>query len=555
MRAAIGLAVVGLLIGVLPSDAARPWPDSSERIVVFADQLAPGMSADQLAFAATRLAGTQKMTRSDIRALREYNPNFLCLHYQLALGCGEHDFVVGDAWTNDWATVNSHEDWFLHNASHLRVHQTAWDWDLMDITYTGSTPNTGFPEYWITSVLSRIAVNEDDGVFADSFTQDGYSFGQCNPSHEWLEDIALCRENWIPALHAYADVVKSRFEADGRGFLFLPNLGGLVTGWDTTDFNRLGHGGMVEGFSFWDGDNYFDTADWELQMRRVTDLARSNKVLLCQSYIGAVDNYPARMFATASHLLVKGAHTYFFMLSGEGLEYYPEYGVNLGKALADLPADFTNLWQSAWGLYRRDYTNGIVLVNPGESPVAVPALGGEYWRVDAVGGGAVSAEGDYAGSLSYTAVTSLTLAARSGAILLRTTNSPVSIVGPLITANSREGEVVLHNGEPVTIAVQMTDIGPYLGVEVDWWAVARASSGEWYYLDSDLQWMPFSGDLTQGRPVHQGPLFNLSSTPVLTGYILPVGTYDFWFAVTYPMSGILNTDGTILYDKVTVNVQ
>ena len=71
MRAAIGLAVVGLLIGVLPSDAARPWPDSSERIVVFADQLAPGMSADQLAFAATRLAGTQKMTRSDIRALRE----------------------------------------------------------------------------------------------------------------------------------------------------------------------------------------------------------------------------------------------------------------------------------------------------------------------------------------------------------------------------------------------------------------------------------------------------------------------------------------------------
>ena len=50
--------------------AARPWPDTSLRIVPFSDQLPDGLNATQRWFAATRYAGTQKMTRSAIRALR-----------------------------------------------------------------------------------------------------------------------------------------------------------------------------------------------------------------------------------------------------------------------------------------------------------------------------------------------------------------------------------------------------------------------------------------------------------------------------------------------------
>jgi hypothetical protein len=312
---------------------------------------------------------------------------------------------------------------------------------------------------------------------------------------------------------------------------------------------------MIEAFAFWDGDNYFDASDWEFQMRRTADLARSNKVLLCQSYVGSEANYQARMFATASHLLIKGAHTYFFMLAGEGLEYYPEYEVSLGGALAGLPSDFTNLWYPAWGVYRRDFTNGIVLVNPGASAANIPSLGGSYLRVAASGGGTVSSAAEYDGSLSYTAVTSLNLPAHSGAILLSSTNAPIVVVGPVITANGLTGAVEVVSGAPVTLAVQMLNIDQYLGVEVDWWAVAYAHSGEWYYLDSAMQWNVFNGDLALCRPVHMGALMNLSATPILTGYILPDGIYDFWFAVDYPMDGILDPNGQILFDKVTVDVQ
>ncbi|MBI2439774.1 MAG: hypothetical protein HYV35_00195 [Lentisphaerae bacterium] len=133
----------------------------------------------------------------------------------------------------------------------------------------------------------------------------------------------------------------------------------------------------------------------------------------------------------------------------------------------------------------------------------------------------------------------------------------LGVVGPLITANGLVGEVDINSGDPVTIAVQMMNIESFISVEVDWWVVASANLSDWYYLNGALQWQEalFSGDFAVFHPVYQGLLVNLASTPVLNGFILPPGTYDFWFAVDYPLDGILNLNGPILYDQVTVFVQ
>ena len=378
------------------------------------------MSEAQRQFAATNLAGTQKMRRSEIQAIRAYNTNFLCLHYQLAVGCGAHQFIDGDAWVSDWAVVNSRENWFLHNTSAQRVHQTAWDWDVMDVTYSGSTPNSGFPEYWITTCLARVTSAEDDGVFADSFTIDAY-FDQCNPSIPWFNDIAQCEANWIPSLMQFARAITNRFAADGRGYVFLPNLGGLVTGWDPTDY-AVGHGGMIECFALWGGDNYFDVADWQLQMDRALALVRSNKIVLCQSYTDT-SNYRDRMFAAASHLLIKGSRTYFCLVTAGALEYYPEYTLPLGTALSGPAAGIDTLWDASWGVYRRNFANGLVLVNPGDSAVNIASLGGTFFLATATGGGEVDDAGNYGGSLSYAPVSALAMPAHSGAALLYSTNA------------------------------------------------------------------------------------------------------------------------------------
>ncbi len=150
------------------------------------------------------------------------------------------------------------------------------------------------------------------------------------------------------------------------------------------------------------------------------------------------------------------------------------------------------------------------------------------------------------------------LFAASGATLGAISSATVTInavaVGPSIQANGATGTVSVAYPDPATIAVAM-NADVYAGYEVDWWAVAYARAGQWYYLDSAMQWTPFSGDLAACRPVHQGPLADVASTPILSGYVLPRGTYDFWFAVDYPMDGWLNPNGQILLDRVTVLVQ
>ena len=411
-----------LLLAVAGAQAARPWPDSSTGTRVFADQLPGNLTDAQRRFAATHLAGTQKMTRSEIRAIRAYNSNFLCLHYQLGVGAGTNLFIDGDDWVSDWDHVNRQTNWFLLNPSGQRVHQTDWNWDVMNITYSNGAPVTGFPPYWISNCLARVAAAEADGVFADSFTADAYGFGQANPTHPWLEDPELCQAHWIPNLEAFGRAIYGAFETEGRGYVFVPNLGGLITGWEVMDYG-LGHGGMIEGFGLWNSGNYFDVSDWQLQLDRALTLVRANKLVICQSYPDTL-NYGDRMFVLGGYLLMRGARTYLNLLTtGESaLEYYPEYDINLGPSRLPPAAAGSDLWYAPWGAYRRDFTNGIVLVNPSDTSVNIPALGAPYFRVDPRGGGAVHEDGQLDGMLYLTPVTGIQLPAHSGAVLLLSTN-------------------------------------------------------------------------------------------------------------------------------------
>ena len=69
-------------------------------------------------FCATHYDGCQKMLRSDANLLRDYNPNFLILHYRLGLGLGYREpdalgdptgpyimIIEGDNWVREWPAV------------------------------------------------------------------------------------------------------------------------------------------------------------------------------------------------------------------------------------------------------------------------------------------------------------------------------------------------------------------------------------------------------------------------------------------------------------------
>jgi len=130
---------------------------------------------------------------------------------------------------------------------------------------------------------------------------------------------------------------------------------------------------------------------------------------------------------------------------------------------------------------------------------------------------------------------------------------PPSSIGPMIKANGSTDDITINSGDNLSITVQI-ELGPYSGTNADWWVVALAS-GSWYYFNSALQWTSFDGVLSNCHPVYQGAIFDLPAAEVLNMAGLTVGSYTFWFAIDYPMDGVLDINGQFLVDSVNVVVQ
>src|SRR5262249_3711826 len=113
---------------------------------------------------------------------------------------------------------------------------------------------------------------------------------------------------------------------------------------------------------------------------------------------------------------------------GGGPYYFPEYQLDLGAATTSLPGNVSQyLWK---GVYRRDYVNGVVLVNPNDN-LFILDLEGSYQLVSPSGGGSVtdgrldSLGGYIGGSLSMQMVSIVTLAPGTAVILLHASGASV----------------------------------------------------------------------------------------------------------------------------------
>jgi hypothetical protein len=409
-----GRADAGLDGGVLPS--GRSFPDTWSTIAILADQLPSGMPAAQQSFAAMHYVGTEKQLLADTQALRAINPNFIVLHYHLAMWQSAVNFIDdGSSWGNDLPTVTQNETWFWHNATDTtstgRV--TAPDGKfLMNVSVQG------FASYWLSSLTQQVADGQYDGIMFDSAApsviqgwcggsgagQDGRLAGTAARYANFTE---LGGTTWIDAWQTWISALDSSLAA--RGIPLIPNDGAFVTGWDNTHY-ALTAGVFSEGFAA----TSFAESDWQAATNELLSLAAADKLMILQNYLTASTDVATRMYYLGNYLLVKGHHTYLDYFASGPLEWYPEWTVNLGAPTTVQTTSVASLLSG--GIYRRDFANGSVLVNPSSSSVQVTITGRQ---VIPAGGGAVDAVGDQPGTVSTTNVTSVTLAATSAAIVLR----------------------------------------------------------------------------------------------------------------------------------------
>jgi Hypothetical glycosyl hydrolase family 15 len=278
---------------------------------------------------------------------------------------------------------------------------------------------------YVKSFETEVAPNLD-GHYSDNFfwspRSDGdYLQNGTTQSHT----NATTQQNWR---NAYVDWDRQIRAAMGPGYMHWGNVADWGSG-SIQGYNQVLNGGVMESAI---GQSYsYESQSWAKLMSSYATIMKAlapfngdGPYLIFQED-GSITNYQGMRYGLASCLLDNG---YFhfnasgFQGGGNGVGWFDEMAVNLGPPIAG-PNNPTNgtysnggltQWQN--GVWRRDFANGIALVNPkGNGPQTV-TLETTYKHLS----------GTQVPSINNgQSVTSVTLNDRDGVILLRTNSVPV----------------------------------------------------------------------------------------------------------------------------------
>jgi hypothetical protein len=195
------------------------------------------------------------------------------------------------------------------------------------------------------------------------------------------------------------------------------NLIGNIAGFgaaaaDLTDYNGKLNGGVIEGLIgySWSPETWGGWQETMNEYRKAMGaLAAPNLAMFAM--IGSPTDYQSLRYGLASCLMDNGYFTFDSSSAYNDLPWFDEYNANLG--IATSPAS-TAAWQK--GVYRRDFQNGIALVNPKGNGAQTVTLETSYKRINGTQAPSVN---------SGQTVTTLTLQDRDGIILLSLTPAKV----------------------------------------------------------------------------------------------------------------------------------
>jgi len=430
-------SMIILLFTTTVLSAQRPLPETvydsvnNRSIFVFSDQLHSNLNDNEARFAATHYVGCGKMPRTDIDLIRQFNEDFLHLHYKLAITVDsivDYGMILDGNWfsenhspSSNWGQVREQPDLFLtHSGDKWTVHGGRRM--VMNIA------NEGFRQWWVDSCIEEMEANGCDGVFADTYTIAAIFGRTDNPL--FSDPIDRTVSEWIPKLNEYGQYVYTRL--DSAGFYFFPNIDNLQTTWANnagTHYSKGDylHAAMMESWGNWSSSNDATTG-----MTKAVEIQKKGVFIHGEGYFGGShDMNPdlnlaqKRMWLAGTYLFCNHGRMYLSMYGPSELSlgmskkplWYPEFEIDLGRYLDEWSSMSTLLWGN---VLRRRFEKGFVLMTT-SSPRTVD-LGGsfylaeddgstdEYWVDPNTGREKVG--------LKYTPVTSLEMPAFSAAVLL-----------------------------------------------------------------------------------------------------------------------------------------
>ena len=325
-----------------------------------------------------------------VRRLKARNHNLKVLMYVDMMSSDTRD-PAGEA---DWAGYADakahHPNWFLRDARGtplvFKDYPTSFVMDVGDSAYQ----NAGIARVTRTAKASGF-----DGVFLDD----------ANASLRWVipGGSAACvryptTARWQAAAYAFISHVAPRLRA--AGLLVVANIGGsIITRGLWQKWNGPIDGAMEE--SFTDGGTGPDSlanGRWLPKLRHALWSEAAGKLSL--DHAVTATRAGARYALATMLLAARGENLFSASIGYRSDVWWPEYATASSLGSPTGPYRALNS-----GVYRRDFTNGVVLVNPGPRATS-----------------AVRLRGTYSGS-GFVNVTSVSLAPTSGAVLRKSRRS------------------------------------------------------------------------------------------------------------------------------------
>jgi hypothetical protein len=264
---------------------------------------------------------------------------------------------------------------------------TAIDWMTRFFVNTYSKPAPAIDGFFMDNVFWRPYIDGD-------WNRDGVVDSQTNPTVQ----------SWLRQGYArYFSLVKTLMP----GKYQLGNIGDWGNPSSTlTEYQGMVNGGVLEAFigKSWSVETWAGWANMLAQYRKVMSASAAPKLVIFNQW-GSSTDYQGMRYGLGTCLLDDGYYSFTDTNAGYyGVVWFDELDQSLGAAQA-VP---TAAWQK--GVWRRDFDNGIVLVNPkGNGPQTV-TLETSYLKIKGTQDPAIN---------SGQSVTTVTLKDRDGIMLLR----------------------------------------------------------------------------------------------------------------------------------------
>jgi hypothetical protein len=380
-----------------------------------------GTAATRNGFVVLQAWETAKM-----HELKKANPNIKVLEYKnlgfAAQGTGPEGISASGV---NYSEAKS--SWFLKNTAgkSFTAEPYPWLW-AMDV---GSRE---YQEKWAANVIAEMTAQGWDGVMLDD--ANATMKYQYNPSSiaKYPNDAA-----YAGAMESALAYIGPKIQAAGK--LAIPNFATWVEYPQTYDsWLQYVSGGLDEMFVKWgrgNGEGYREAGQWQTQIEEARYANQHGKIFLAYTQ-GATGETQAQRYGYASLLMGSESaslSSYSFTPNYSTEQWLPEYEYEIGNATGLASSDSTGVW-------RRAFTNGLVLVNPTNASKTV-SFGGTY-----SGSGLENATG-------------ATMPAHSALVL--TGNASAPVVTPPVTSTPPKKTTETPKVSPigVTVTVGQNEVG------------------------------------------------------------------------------------------------